>query len=137
MLKRINAVLQSSIDALLAKDQTSEAKSKVVELQKQIIANYRQMEDRYAESQSFFGNCPAPATIFPKSWANRSGNIPRVSVEPMNPATDKYFFPLGPYSDLREGCAYLYGCLRGFSEVFGSEINGGVRYNFQCGSKRN
>lgn len=137
VLKRVNGVLQTAIDAKMAKDHTSERNNTVGELQKQIIANYRHMEDRYAESQSFFANCPAPSMIFPKSWANRSASIPRISDEPLQPAADKYFLPLGPYSDLREGCAYLYGCLRGFADVFGSDINGGVRYNFQGGSKRN
>lgn len=137
VLKRINGVLQTAIDAKLAKDHTPERENRVGELQMQIIANYRHMEDRYAESQSFFANCPVPSMIFPKSWANRSASIPRVSDEPLQPAADKYFLPLGPYSDLREGCAYLYGCLRGFTDVFGSDINGGVRYNFQGGTKRN
>lgn len=137
LLKRVNAAYQTVNESLQSKEPSTEIRNKIIDLQNQVIANYQQMEDHYAESQSFFGNCPAPSTIFPKSWSNRSGSIPKVSSEPLNPATDKYFLPLGQYSDVREGCAYLYACLKGFTDVFGPEINGGVKYNFQAGSQKN
>lgn len=135
VLKRINSILQSIIDSYLTREPTLELRNKAIDLQKQVITNHLQMEDHYAESQSFFSNCPSPATIFPKSWYNRSGSIPRTSNEPISPSSDKYFLPLGPYSDLREGCAYLFACLKGFSDVIEPDINGGVRYNFQSGAK--
>lgn len=135
VLKRINAILQGVIDTYLAREPTLEVRNKAIELQKLVISKYHQIEDHFGESQSFFSNCPPPATIFPRSWHNRSGRRIRPSDEPLSPSSDKYYLPLGPYSDLREGCAYLYACLNGFVDVTGPDINGGVRYNFQSGSK--
>lgn len=137
ILKRVVATLQATINSLTAREQSADLRLKTIDLQSQSIASYQQMEEHYAELQSFFGNCPAPATIFPKPWSNRVGSVPRTNDQPMNPASDRYYLPLGPYSDLKEGCAYLLACLKGFTEVFSSEANGGVRYNFQAGAHRN
>lgn len=124
MLKRVNSALQST-----AKDDT------IADLHK-IIENHTLMADHFAEAQTFFSNCPAPATIFPKSWHNRSVAPTTLQNTHLAPGSDKYYLPLGPYSDLRDGCAYLCCCLREILELYGSEMNGGVRYNLQCAPKR-
>lgn len=124
ILKRVNLTMPSSQDA----------DKKMEGLQKQ-LANYTSMADHFEESQSFFSNCPAPATIFPKSWHNRSPSVTKPTMNIMAPGADAYYLPLGPYSDLHEGCAYLCCCLREFAELYGAEMNNGVRYNLQCAKK--
>lgn len=106
------------------------------DVQKRIIEFYQKMEDNFAQSQTFFSLSPPPATVFPQSWHNRASSIPRPVGLPLSPATDKYFLPLGIYSDLREAVAYLHSCVREFAEMLGPELNGDVRYNLQSGQKR-
>lgn len=137
LLKRVNAHTELQIDHFSAKQQTLEALHKISDLRKQVIDNYHKMEDNFAQSQSFFTLSPAPVTVYPHSWHNRAFSIPRPSSAFLSPSLDKYFLPLGPYSDLREAVAYLYNCVKEFSEIFESEINGGVRYTLQSGQKKN
>lgn len=131
LLKRVNANIELRI-----KSEGQENLQRINELRKQIIDNFHKIEDHFAQSQSFFSLSPPPATVFPNSWHHRVSSIPRPTNGALSPSTDRYFLPLGSYSDLREAVAYLHNCVREFSEIFGAEINGGVRYNLQSGQKR-
>lgn len=135
ILKRVNYQLELQIDQH-NKDNGLDSKQKICDLQRQVIENHHKMEDNFAQSQSFFSLSPPPATVFPHSWHNRASSIPRPSGLILCPSSDKYFLPLGSYSDIREALAYLHCCVREFGEIFGSEINGGVRYTLQSGQKR-
>lgn len=134
LLKRVNAIHSGTISGL--KDPTSEQKSKIFDLQAQMIANYSLMEEHLAESQSFFSNSPPALTVFPKSSHNRAPSIPRPLELPLTPASDPYFLPLGTYSHLPEVCAYLHCCLREFFEAVGLETDGGAKYSLQSGNRR-
>lgn len=132
-LKRANHNLMTSIDNISKKDSSIDAKQKTIDLQQNIIKNHRKIEDHFAESQSFFKNSPSPSTVCPKTWALRTTAIPKQLESPIVPSADPYFLPLGPYSDLGEACAFLYGCLREFADVFEIELGGGGRYHLQSG----
>lgn len=99
-----------------------------------MLANYSKIENDLAEAQSFFANCPPAATVFPKSWHTRSLSFPRQTEASLSPWSDKFFLPLGVYSDLREACAYLFCCVREFCEVFATEL--GAKYTLQAGQKK-
>lgn len=130
-IKRILESLKLLVRAL------PDSKDKIIDLQMQIITYYKTITDTLAEAQTFFTLCPSPSTVFPKSWHNRSTPVQKPNPKlPLNPSTDKYYAPLGSYSDLRDACGYLYCCLREFMELYGSEMNDGVKYAFQSGKKQ-
>lgn len=134
------ALLLRRVNSLIKNDLSSHAQEKgdtrkIHDLQAQIIHNYAAMEDHFAESQSFFANCPAPATIFPKSWHGRAPSIARPPDTVLSPSTDKYYLPLGPYLDFKDAAAYLYRCVREFCDHVGPEINGGAKYALQVARK--
>lgn len=131
LLKRINAYIEVRI-----KGEGQENIQRISDLRKQIVDNYHKIEDNFAQSQSFFSLSPPPATVFPNSWHHRVSSIPRPTSITLSPSADRYFLPLGSYSDLREAVAYLHNCVREFSEIFASELNGGARYSLQSGQKR-
>lgn len=137
LLKRINVHTELQVEYYSSKEQDFDSLSKINELRKLVMDSYHKIEDNFAQSQSFFKLSPPPLTVYPHSWHNRAFSIPRPSSQFLNPASDKYFLPLGPYSDLREAVAYLFSCVKEFSEIFGNELNGGVRYTFQSGQKKN
>lgn len=137
LLKRINVHTELQVEYYSSKELDFESLSKINDLRKLVMDSYHKIEDNFAQSQSFFKLSPPPLTVYPHSWNNRAFSIPRPSSLFLTPASDKYFLPLGPYSDLREAVAYLYSCVKEFSEIFGNEINGGVRYIFQAGQKKN
>lgn len=137
ILKRVNSILKSSVEGYFdQKDPNAQMMNKVINLQKRIISNQQQSEDDLAESQACFTKCGSPAKLFPKSWEFRKNAFQRQSSFVLTPSTDKYFLPLGVYSDLREGCAYLYCCVREFLDLYYSEICGDVRYTLQSGQRK-
>lgn len=128
-IKRITKSLRNAAETL-------DSRNKTVELQAQIIDHHQTISETLAEAQSFFTLCPSPSTVFPKSWHNRATPVQKANTDlPLHPALDKYYAPLGCYSDLRDACGYLYCCLREFMEVYGSEVNEGNKYTFQSGKK--
>lgn len=136
LLKRINVHTELQVEYYSCKEQDFETLTKINELRKLVMDSYHKIEDNFAQSQSFFKLSPPPLTVYPHSWHNRAFSIPRPSLLFLTPSSDKYFLPLGPYSDLREATAYLYSCVKEFSEIFGNDINGGVRYTLQSGQKK-
>ncbi|GEQ67713.1 hypothetical protein JCM33374_g1378 [Metschnikowia sp. JCM 33374] len=135
ILKRANSVLLSSIETASQRDSSTAHKEKVIAIQEQVIQNYRKIEGHFAESQSFFKNSPSPSTVCPKTWSLRSPAIPKPVESLIAPSSDAFFLPLGPYSDLAEACAFLYGCLREFIDIFEIELIGGGRYHLQSGQR--
>lgn len=128
-IKRITRSLQAVAETL-------DAKGKTADIYAQILDYHQTLSDNLAEAQSFFTLCPSPSTVFPKSWHNRTTPVQKPNTDlPLHPALDKYYAPLGYYSDLRDACGYLYCCLREFMEVYGSDINEGNKYTFQSGKK--
>lgn len=136
LLKRINANIMLQTNYYNSKVATIEDLRRINDLRKQVVDNYYKSEDNFAQSQSFFTLSPPPATVFPHSWHSRTFSIPRPSRLTLSPSSDKYFLPLGSYSDLREAVAYLYSCVTEFSVIFGSQINGGVKYTLKSGQQR-
>lgn len=129
VVKRIN-------HSLLSAEPLQTSSGKAVEIQRLIIENYQSITDILADAQSFFMRCPSPSTVFPKSWHNRSTPVQKTKTDlPLYPATDKYYAPIGSYSDVRDACGYLYCCLREFMELYGLEMNEGAKYSFQSGKK--
>ncbi|OBA21607.1 hypothetical protein METBIDRAFT_41146 [Metschnikowia bicuspidata var. bicuspidata NRRL YB-4993] len=133
ILKRANALLLSSAEEISHEDSSTEKKQKTIDIQQQQIQNYRKMEECFAESQSFFKNSPLPSTVCPKTWSSRSSTITKPTEIRISPSTDLFFLPLGPYSDLGEAYAFLYGCLREFIDVFNIEVKSGTKYLLQSG----
>ncbi|KAM9893320.1 hypothetical protein OXX69_011749 [Metschnikowia pulcherrima] len=133
ILKRVNSQLSNDIENTLRKPTSADEKQSFIELQQHIIRNYHKIEEYFAESQSFFKNSPPPTTVCPKTWSMRASSIPKSDESPLSPSSDAYFLPLGSYSDLGEACAFLYGCLRDFVDVFEIEVGGAGRYQLQSG----
>ncbi|KAF3986744.1 hypothetical protein FT663_04318 [Candidozyma haemuli var. vulneris] len=130
VFKRIIGSLKAAVE------NSTQSKSRTLELQSQIIADHQTISDTLAEAQSFFTLCPSPSTVFPKSWHNRATPVQKANHElPLSPSSDKYYAPVGSYSDLRDACGYLYCCLREFMELYGSEMNEGNKYSFQSGKR--
>lgn len=134
ILRRQNQNLERVIKSYgITRESSSEAQYKVIEVQRQVIRNHQKIEDHCKEAQSFFAKCPPTSTVFPKSWSRRVPTSSRSSNASISPNTDTYYLPLGPYSELRESCAFLYSCAREFLEIYSHDINGGARYTLCAG----
>lgn len=139
VIKRINGVITTNIKGFSSEKHPSmETQTKIIAQQNFLIKNHLTMTDLFADAQSFFINCPSPSTVFPKSWHNRRPpiNKPGPDLDSiLMPASDKYYAPLGPYSDIRDACGYLYWCVGEFCDVYALEINSGNRYILRSGKR--
>lgn len=140
VLRRANSILQKVIDLYTKKSShgdIGELNGKIIELQQQCMANFSSMISDTAKGQEYISKSPSISINFPKTWQRRSPqmNPHEGSDASLFPGGDKYYLPIGIYSDIREVSGLLFNSLKEFSETVLTEKENVVRYKLQSGQK--
>lgn len=137
ILRRVNAILQKVIELYTKKSHKEDLNGKIIELQQQSMMNYTSMISDTAKGQEYLLKCPSISVKFPKTWHRRSSQIGphEGSDTSLYPSGDKFYLPIGIYSDIREVSGLLFSSLKEFSETFLAEKDGSLRYNLQSAQK--
>lgn len=127
LLKRVNTILQKVINLYLQKKKETESygenlSSKIIELQQQYISNCEQVVTEF-QSNAKYDFSAILSQNFPKTFENRLRkmstlpNKPKPDITGFVPSTDKYYLPIGVYSDLQEIAGLTYTCLKEYLEI--------------------
>lgn len=107
----LRALVLRRVNNLLMRQTHGATESRQLELQKAIIDNWNNIGRYFGELRAFLNNLPADLVLFPRTWHARLASH-KANEGNADPASDRFFLPLGPYSSVREACAYVYSCLK-------------------------